>query len=83
MQRDRGPFAESSRLDPSLEGRAAAVPGVRGARAYTYQVVQRDHAGRQLRLALVGLAWPDYREAPPSSWGAGSRRRTAEPAIRN
>ncbi len=68
----RGPFAESSRLDPSLEGRAAAVPGVRGARAYTYQVVQRDHAGRQLRLALVGLAWPDDRgEALPLVAGRG------------
>lgn len=54
-----GPFAEASRLDPSLEARVATVPGVRSARAYTYQLVQREHAGRSIRLALVGLSWPD------------------------
>jgi putative ABC transport system permease protein len=55
----RGPFAEASRVDPSVEGRLAAVPGISRARSYTYQVIQRDFEGRQLRLALVGLAWPD------------------------
>lgn len=46
VQRDtRGPFAEASRVDPSIEARAAAVPGVRRARAYTYQLIQREHAG--------------------------------------
>lgn len=60
VQRDtRGPFAEASRVDPSLEARAAAVPGVRTARPYTYQLIQRDHRGRVLRIALVGLGWPD------------------------
>lgn len=59
----RGPFAEASRVDPSVEGRLAAVPGISRARSYTYQVIQRDFEGRQLRLALVGLAWPDDRGA--------------------
>jgi putative ABC transport system permease protein len=60
VQREtRGPFAEASRLDPSVEGRAAAVPGVRSARAYTYQLIQREHRGKVLRIALVGLSWPD------------------------
>lgn len=60
VQRDtRGPFAEASRLDPSVEARAAAVPGVRSARAYTYQLLQREHRGEVLRIALVGLGWPD------------------------
>lgn len=60
VQRDtRGPFAEASRLDPSVEQRAAAVPGVRRARPYTYQLIQREHAGAALRIALVGLGWPD------------------------
>ncbi|MEZ4358952.1 MAG: ABC transporter permease [Kofleriaceae bacterium] len=60
VQRDtRGPFAEGSRLDPSVEGRAAAVPGVRSARPYTYQLLQRAHRGAVLRIALVGLGWPD------------------------
>jgi putative ABC transport system permease protein len=52
-----GPFAEASRLDPTLEARAAAVPGVARSRAYTYQLIQRDVG----RLALVGLAWPEDR----------------------
>lgn len=60
VQRDtRGPFAEASRLDPSVEGRAAAVPGVRAARPYTYQLIQRPHRGAVMRIALVGLGWPD------------------------
>lgn len=57
----RGPFAEASRLDPSVEQRAAAVPGVRGARPYSYQLIQREHKGAVLRIALVGLGWPDDR----------------------
>ncbi len=60
VQRDtRGPFAEGSRLDPSVEARAAAVPGVRTARSYTYQLIQREHRGAVMRIALVGLGWPD------------------------
>jgi putative ABC transport system permease protein len=60
VQRDtRGPFAEGSRLDPSVEARAAAVPGVRSARPYTYQLIQREHRGAVMRIALVGLGWPD------------------------
>ncbi len=54
----RGPFADPSRLDPSMEQRLAAVPGVVSARAFTTQVFQRDHANRQLRFALVGLSFP-------------------------
>lgn len=57
----RGPFAEASRLDPSVEQRAAAVPGVRSARPYSYQLIQREHKGAVLRIALVGLGWPDDR----------------------
>jgi len=62
VQRDtRGPFAEGSRLDPTVEARVAAVPGVRRARPYTYQLIQRDHRGVVMRIALVGLGWPDDR----------------------
>jgi putative ABC transport system permease protein len=57
----RGPFADPSRLDPSLELRVAAVPGVLSARAFTMQVLQREHGGGQLRFALVGLSFPDDR----------------------
>lgn len=60
VQRDTvGPFAEASRLDPSVEARASAVPGVRRARPYNYQLIQREHHGAALRIALVGLGWPD------------------------
>lgn len=60
VQKDtRGPFAENSRLDPSIEARAAAVPGVQSARPYTYQLIQREHRGTVMRIALVGLGWPD------------------------
>lgn len=60
VQRDTlGPFAEGSRLDPSVEARAAAVPGVRTARPYTYQLIQRERRGAVMRIALVGLGWPD------------------------
>jgi len=33
------------------------------ARPYTYQTIQREHAGRVVRIALVGLGWPDDRGA--------------------
>ena len=59
QRQTRGPIAESSRLDPSVEARAAAVPGVRSARPYTYQLIQREHRGAVMRIALVGLGWPD------------------------
>lgn len=56
-----GPFAEASRLDPTLEARVAAVPGIVRSRAYTYQIIQRGVGASQYRLALVGLAWPEDR----------------------
>ncbi len=57
----RGPFADPSRLDPSLELRIAAIPGVLSSRAFSTQVLQRDHRDRQLRFALVGLSFPEDR----------------------
>lgn len=77
VQRDtRGPFAEGSRLDPSVEARAAAVPGVRTARPYTYQLIQREHRGAVMRIALVGLGWPDD---PGRSLPLVSGRRLQQP----
>ena len=58
QQGTRGPFADMSRLDPSIVARVAAMPSVKRARAFTYQVMQREHAGRSLRFALVGLDFP-------------------------
>lgn len=56
-----GPFADISRIDPTLEGRVASVGGVRSARAFTFQVIERPYRGRSLRFALVGLSWTEDR----------------------
>jgi len=62
VQRDtRGPFAELSRVAPTLEDRARSVPGVAGSRRFVTHTVQRVHNGRPLRAMIVGLAWPDDR----------------------
>ncbi len=59
VQRDtRGPFAEVSRVAPNLVHRALAVPGVASAREFVYHTIQREHAGKPLRTAVLGLSWP-------------------------
>ncbi len=62
VQRDtRGPFAERSVVAGALEARAAAVPGVAWARAFTTVTIQRELEGKPFRATLVGLAWPEDR----------------------
>lgn len=62
VQRDtRGPFAEVSRVPASLEDRARAVQGVAGARRFVTHTIQREAHGKPLRIAVVGLAWPEDR----------------------
>jgi putative ABC transport system permease protein len=62
VQRDtRGPFAELSRVPPSLLYRVRAVPGVGEAREFVYHTIQRDRGGKPLRIAILGLSWPDDR----------------------
>lgn len=59
VQRDtRGPFAEISRVPPNLLHRALAVPGVQTAREFVYHTIQREHHGKPLRVAVLGLGWP-------------------------
>jgi putative ABC transport system permease protein len=59
VQRDtRGPFAEVSNTPPNLLYRVASVPGLVNAREFVYHTVQRDHAGKVLRMAVLGLSWP-------------------------
>lgn len=59
VQRDtRGPFAEVSRLPRSVVDRLTAVPGVRDAREFVYHTIQREHRGKPLRIAVLGLGWP-------------------------
>jgi putative ABC transport system permease protein len=54
----RGPFAEVSRVPPNLVHRVQAVPGVSTAREFVYHTIQRERAGRPLRIAVMGLSWP-------------------------
>jgi len=54
----RGPFAEISRVPRSLADRVAAVPGVENSRAFVYHTLQRERAGKPLRMAVLGLDWP-------------------------
>jgi len=66
----RGPFAEISRVPPSLVHRVQAVPGVHAAREFVYHTIQRERAGKPLRIAVMGLSWPiDKGEWLPLSAG--------------
>ncbi len=58
QHKTRGPFAEVSRVPVNLVDRVAVVPGVETAREFVYHTVQREHAGRPLRIAVLGLSWP-------------------------
>ncbi len=59
VQRDtRGPFAEVSRLPRNVVDRVTAVPGVRDAREFVFHTIQREHRGKPLRIAVLGLSWP-------------------------
>ena len=33
-------------------------PGVASAREFVYHTIQREHDGRPLRIAVLGLSWP-------------------------
>ncbi|MBI4957668.1 MAG: ABC transporter permease [Myxococcales bacterium] len=59
----RGPFAERSTVPAVLEDRARAVAGVAWAHPFSSFTLEPEHAGRSLRLTLVGLGWPDDRGA--------------------
>lgn len=62
VQRDtRGPFAEVSRLRADLVHRLRPVAGVARTREFVFHTIQREHRGRPLRLAVLGVAWPEDR----------------------
>jgi putative ABC transport system permease protein len=54
----RGPFAELSRVPRTLRDRVAAVPGIQRASECLYFTIQRQHAGKELRMPIFGLDWP-------------------------
>ena len=57
----RGPFAEVSRLPPNLVDRVASVSGVADTRKFVFHTIQREHRGKPLRMAILGLDWPTDR----------------------
>ena len=67
VQRDtKGPFAELSRVPENLVHRALAVPGVIESREFVFHTIQREHEGKPIRLAVLGLGWPtDHGEWVP------------------
>lgn len=59
VQRDtRGPFAEVSRVPRTLLYRVQTVPGIISAREFVFHTIQRQHAGKRLRMSILGLSWP-------------------------
>jgi putative ABC transport system permease protein len=54
----RGPFAEISRIPANAEDRVRAVPGVASSNDFVSHTIQREQAGRPLRMTLQGLSWP-------------------------
>ena len=59
----RGPLAELSHVPAHLRDRVAVVPGVRNARQCVHFTIQRRHRGRNLRMPVFGLDWPEDRGA--------------------
>jgi len=52
----KGPFAEASSIPASTRDAVARMPGVAEAGAITYQTIEATHAGRTLRLYVIGFA---------------------------
>ena len=50
----RGPFAEASRIPGDTREAVARLAGVSAAGAVTYQSVEAEHAGRKIRLYVIG-----------------------------
>ncbi|EEW23774.1 ABC transporter permease [Rhodobacter ferrooxidans] len=50
----QGPFAESSSIPADTSDAVARMAGVAAAGAITYQTIEADHAGRTMRLYLIG-----------------------------
>jgi len=59
----RGPFAEISRIPANAEDRVRAVPGVASTNDFVSHTIQREQAGRTLRMTVQGLSWPQDKGA--------------------
>ena len=51
----KGPFAEASSIPADTRDAVARMPGVAEAGAITYQTIEAAHAGRTLRLYVIGF----------------------------
>ncbi len=51
----QGPFAEASSIPADTRDAVARMPGVAEAGAITYQTIEAGHAGRTLRLYVIGF----------------------------
>ena len=51
----QGPFAEASSIPATTRDAVARMPGVAEAGAITYQTIEASHAGRTLRLYVIGF----------------------------
>lgn len=60
----RGPFAEASRIPGDTREAVARLAGIAAAGSITYQTVEADHAGRKLRLYVIGYE-PTRPGGPP------------------
>lgn len=52
--RTRGPFAEASKIPAATRDAVLRMPGVTEAGAITFQTIETAHAGRNLRLYVIG-----------------------------
>jgi len=59
----RGPFAEISRIPANAEDRVRAVPGVASSNDFVSHTIQREQAGRPLRMTVQGISWPQDKGA--------------------
>ncbi|NJS37652.1 MAG: ABC transporter permease [Rhodobacteraceae bacterium] len=51
----QGPFSEASSIPATTRDAVARMPGVAEAGAITYQTIEASHAGRTLRLYVIGF----------------------------
>jgi putative ABC transport system permease protein len=72
--RTRGPFAEASRIPGDIREAIARLGGVTEAGSVTYQSVEATHAGRKLRLYLIGYDLGRPGGPPPVAEGRAIAR---------
>jgi putative ABC transport system permease protein len=76
--RTRGPFAEASRIPGDTREAIARISGVEGVGSITYQTVETEHAGKKLRLYVIGYELTRPGGPPAVLEGRGIARRHYE-----